>query len=272
MIFGKIISWMSGTPSTKPLPDVRWQETLDRFSFLDRLTPHEKSRLKHLTETFLSEKEFTSAGGLELTDAMCVSIAVQGCLPILNLGLDYYRDWVGIIVYPDEFVIPRSVEDEFGVVHEYDDVASGEAWEGGPLLISWQDAQMAGDGYNVVIHEFAHKLDMLNGPADGVPPLPPGLSRQTWEETLLAAYEDFCERVDEAEIRWERTGEDLFAKLPFDPYAAENPGEFCAVMSETFFEEPDILREVYPALYGQFCGFYRQDLTVSSLNCKISAS
>ena len=251
MAIGKLINWLRGTREATPLPEALWQETLAGLPFLDRLSDEEKARLRKLSEDFLAEKEFTSAGGLELTDAMCVSIAVQGCLPILNLGLQSYRDWVGIIVYPDEFIIPRSVEDEFGVVHEYDDVASGEAWEGGPLLISWRDAQMAGEGYNVVIHEFAHKLDMLNGEADGIPPLPPGLSRKEWEETLLAAYEDFCALVEQAE---ERSMETLL-----DPYAAESPGEFFAVMSETFFETPEILREEYPALYAQLARFYRQD-------------
>ncbi len=251
MAIGKLFNWLRGTQGTKPLPEALWQETLAGLPFLDRLSNEENARLRQLSEDFLAEKEFTSAGGLELTDAMCVSIAVQGCLPILNLGLQSYRDWVGIIVYPDEFIIPRSVEDEFGVVHEYDDVASGEAWEGGPLLISWRDAQMAGEGYNVVIHEFAHKLDMLSGEADGIPPLPTALKRKEWEETLLAAYEDFCARVDEAE---ERGVETLL-----DPYAAESPGEFFAVMSETFFEMPETLREEYPALYTQLSRFYRQN-------------
>jgi Mlc titration factor MtfA (ptsG expression regulator) len=251
MAIGKIFDWLRGKREIPRLPDALWQETLAGLSFLDRLNSEEKSRLRALTEAFLAEKEFTSAGGLELTDAMCVSIAAQGCLPILNLGLESYRDWVGVIVYPDEFIIPRTVEDEFGVVHEYDDVASGEAWEGGPLLVSWHDAQMAGDGYNVVIHEFAHKLDMLNGEADGIPPLPPGMPRKDWEETLLAAYEDFCALADKADERGEET--------LLDPYAAESPGEFFAVMSETFFETPDILREEYPKLYKQFNRFYRQD-------------
>lgn len=133
---------------------------------------------------------------------------------------------------PDEFIIPRLVEDEFGVVHEYDDVTSGEAWEGGPLLISWHDAQMAGDGYNVVIHEFAHKLDMLNGEADGIPPLHAGMSRQVWSETLHAAFEDFCQLVDVAE--------DYGRETLLDPYGAEHPGEFFAVMSEAFFESPEL--------------------------------
>ncbi|MEI7611867.1 MAG: M90 family metallopeptidase [Betaproteobacteria bacterium] len=247
----KLFNWLRGKPEPSPLPERLWQETLDRLPFLHRLSPNDRSRLKKLTEDFLADKEFTTAGELELTDAMCVLIAVQGCLPILNLGLVCYRDWVGIIVYPDEFVIPRSVEDEYGVMHEYVDIASGEAWAGGPLLISWNDAQMAGDGYNVVIHEFAHKLDMLNGEADGIPPLPPGLPRKEWEDTLLAAYENFCTQVDAAEEYGEAT--------LIDPYAAENPGEFFAVLSETFFESPADLRQEYPALYALFVRFYQQD-------------
>ena len=250
-MLSRLLGWLKRKQEAAVLPEALWHDTVASLPFLNRLDDEAKTRLKKLAETFLAEKEFTTAGGLELTDAMCVSIAAQGCLPILNLGLDWYRDWVGIIVYPDEFVIPRTREDEFGVVHEYDEVASGEAWEGGPLLISWHDAQMAGEGYNVVIHEFAHKLDMLNGEVDGVPPLPAGLSRQAWGAVLLSAYNDFCELVDEAEACGEET--------LLDDYAAENPGEFFAVMSEVFFETPDILREEYPALYGQFVRFFRQD-------------
>jgi Mlc titration factor MtfA (ptsG expression regulator) len=250
-LLGKMRAWLGGAPRRSVLPEDLWRETLDGLPFLAGLDAGESSRLRELTEIFLAEKEFTAAGGLDLTGAMCASIAAQGCLPILNLGLKYYRDWIGIVVYPDEFVIPRTVEDEFGVVHEYDDVASGEAWEGGPLLGSWRDAQMAGDGYNVVIHEFVHKLDMRNGEADGVPPLPAGIPRREWEDALLAAFDDFCVRVDSA-----GDGGDALA---IDPYASENPGEFFAVLSEIFFETPDVLRHDYPALYALFVRFYRQD-------------
>ena len=250
-MFGKLINWLGGTQQTAALPDALWAATIADLPFIACLSDEDKDRLRELSECFLAEKEFTTAGGLELTDAMCVSIAAQGCLPILNLGIDYYRGWVGIVVYPDEFVIPRSIEDEFGVVHEYDDVASGEAWEGGPLLISWRDAQMAGSGYNVVIHEFAHKLDMLSGGADGTPPLPADVSLADWETTLLDAYDDFCAMVDAADALGEET--------QLDPYAAENPGEFFAVMSETFFETPQNLLDTYPALYRQLAAFYRQD-------------
>ncbi len=127
------------------------------------------------------------------------------------------------------------------------------------MLISWRDAQMAGAGYNVVIHEFAHKLDMLNGEADGVPPLPAELPRQEWEQTLLAAFDDFCLKVDTAEAREERDEIPMEESLAIDPYASEHPGEFFAVLSETFFEAPDILHREYPEIYGLFRAFYRQD-------------
>ena len=250
-MISRLFGWLRNRQQPASVPDTLWQAIVVELPFLAALSDEEQVRLRFLAEHFLAQKEFTAAGGLELSDAICVSIAAQGCLPILNLGLDYYRGWVGVIVYADEFIIPRSVEDEFGVVHEYQELASGEAWDGGPLLISWRDAQMAGAGYNVVIHEFAHKLDMLNGNANGPPPLPAGISHTNWQQVLLASYHHFCHLVDQAEEGGEET--------TFDPYAAENPGEFFAVMSEAFFETPDILQTEYPTLYENLAGFYRQD-------------
>lgn len=259
MVLGPLFGWLRGSSTPAPLPDALWQDTLSALPFLQSLNADERGRLRALSEAFLAEKEFSSAGGLELDDAMCVAIAVQACLPILELGLGQYRDWVGIIVYPDEFVIPRRIEDEDGLVHEYDEVAAGEAWDGGPVLISWVDTQMAGAGYNVVIHEFAHKLDMRSGVADGVPSLPPGVTREQWEETMFAAYDDFCAAVDDAEERAEAGDEAALDELPFDPYAAENPAEFFAVMSEAFFETPEVLRDAYPDFYDLLRRYYRQD-------------
>jgi len=228
------------------IPDTLWQDTLRRMPFLQRLAVDEKKQLKTLVDRFLDEKEFSSAGGLVLTDEICVSIAAQGCLPILHLGLSAYADWVGIIVYPDEFVVQREIEDENGVIHEFSDVISGEAWDGGPLLVSWKDVQMAGDGYNVVIHEFAHKLDMLNGEADGIPLLHSGLDAAEWESTLLAAYEDFCQRVDAGE------------NTRIDAYASENPAEFFAVLAECFFEIPDTVDREYPAVFNLLQRYFKQ--------------
>ncbi|MDP3537789.1 MAG: zinc-dependent peptidase [Azonexus sp.] len=229
------------------IPDELWEKTVAALPFLASLTVDEKKSLKSLAEAFLAEKEFSTAGGLALSDEICVSIAAQGCLPILNLGLTAYREWVGIVVYPDEFVVSRQIEDEDGVVHEYDDVLAGEAWEGGPLLVSWRDVQMAGDGYNVVIHEFAHKLDMLNGQADGMPALHSGITEEEWAQVFVAAYEDFCRRVDDAE------------ETIIDPYASDEPAEFFAVLSESFFELPAVVQNEYPALYDLLRRYYRQD-------------
>lgn len=229
------------------IPETLWRSTISGLPFLAALAVDEEKRLKTLAEAFLAEKEFSAAGGLILTDAICVSIAAQGCLPVLELGLSAYRDWVGIVVYPNEFVVPRQLEDENGVVHEFSDVISGEAWDGGPLLISWHDVQLAGDGYNVVIHEFAHKLDMLNGAADGMPALHGNLTVDEWESTFFPAWKDFCSRVDGGEI------------TTIDPYASESPEEFFAVISECFFEIPTQLVHDYPALYRLFCRYYRQD-------------
>ncbi len=241
-----LFNWFGGLRKTT-VSDSLWAQTMSALPFLDVLAVDEKFRLKTLVEAFLTEKEFSTAGVLELSDEICVAIAAQGCLPILELGLAAYRDWVGIVVYPDEFVVPRRVEDESGVVHEYDDVLSGEAWEGGPLIISWHDAQMAGAGYNVVIHEFAHKLDMLNGEADGMPALHSGMAQEEWDRIFFAAYDDFCRRVD--------SGEETI----IDPYASDDPAEFFAVLSENFFELPDVVNREYPALYALLRSYYRQD-------------
>lgn len=229
------------------IPDDLWAVTIVSLPFLEVLSVTEQQQLKALAESFLATKEFSTAGGLELNDEICVSIAAQGCLPILQLGLNAYRDWIGIIVYPDEFVVRRQLEDETGVIHEFDDVLSGEAWEGGPLIVSWHDVKMAGDGYNVVIHEFAHKLDMLNGDADGIPALHGGMTENEWEETFFDAYDHFCARVD--------SGEETL----IDPYASEAPAEFFAVLSESFFEIPDVVADEYPKLYDLFKRYYRQD-------------
>ena len=240
-----LFDWVSGNRQSR-IADPLWQKIISAQPYLDRLAVDDQNKLKKLVDRFLEAKEFSPAGGLVLTDEICLSIAAQGCLPILHLGLSAYDDWVGIVVYPDEFVVERQIEDEFGVIHEYSDVISGEAWEGGPLLVSWQDVQSAGNGYNVVIHEFAHKLDLLNGEADGIPMLHSGLDVDEWQHTLLTAYHDFCRRVDAGE------------ETDIDPYAAENPAEFFAVLTECFFEIPDTVDREYPAFFNLLTQYFRQ--------------
>ena len=153
------------------------------------------------------------------------------------------------MVYPGEYVYDGEQMDEDGIVHHVRHVRSGEAMEGGPMVLSWQDVEHSGqgEGFNVVIHEFAHKLDMKNGDANGRPPLHSGISPADWASDFQAAYDDLCRRVG--------SGEETL----IDPYATESPGEFFAVLSEYFFEAPDVLHQEYPAVYGLLVRFYRQD-------------
>lgn len=223
-----------------------WRRVEEGHDFLATLKADDRLRLREMASRFIAEKEWSGAQGLVLRPEIQVSIALQACLPVLNLGLEFYRGWVGIVVYPGDFVIPRRVTDEDGIVHEYDDAVLGEAWEGGPVILSWFDDRDEAWGINVVIHEFAHKLDMLNGVADGCPPLHAGMSREAWKADFGGAFEDFQRRVD--------AGEDTM----LDPYAAESPAEFFAVMSEAFFETPDLLQHDYPAVFVQLTRFYRQ--------------
>jgi Mlc titration factor MtfA (ptsG expression regulator) len=229
------------------LDAVLWQDTLRRLPFLRGLTPDECVRLREAVILFLHQKSVRGAGGLQLDNSMQLMIAVQACVLILNLDLDYYRGWVEVIVYPDEFVPAVEYIDDDGVVHIDREPRTGEAWLQGPVILSWADVAPGADGVNVVIHEFAHKLDMLNGDANGFPPLHPDMSRQAWTSAFASAYEDFCRRVD--------AGEDM----AIDPYAAESPAEFFAVMSEAFFEMPSEVLADYPGVYAQLNVFYRQD-------------
>jgi len=229
----------------------QWREAEYALPFLDRLGDDERRRLRELACAFIAEKEWHGARGLRLTVPIQLSIALQACLPILNLGLDWYRGWVGVVVYPGDFVISRRIVDADGIVHEYDDPVLGEAWEDGPVLLSWFDHPEEVGDVSIVIHEFAHKLDMTNGATDGMPALPADMSQADWSAAFSAAYADFRRRVRAAEMRGGQTA--------IDPYAAEHPSEFFAVTSEVFFEAPDLLFEEYPAVYEQLRRFYRQE-------------
>lgn len=223
------------------IDDALWRRATRGLAFLP-----DSPKLRELALLFLAEKQFAGAHGLEVTDAMRVSIAAQACLPILELGLDWYSGWTGVVVYPGDFRVRRETVDEAGVVHEWDDELAGEAMPGGPVVLSW-DAAANDPAINVVIHEFAHKIDMRNGEADGVPPLHPGMDRRAWREALEDAYEGFCDAVERGKDTW------------LDPYAAEHLSEFFAVITEAFFEDARETRRRYPAVYEQLKRFYRQD-------------
>ncbi|MGE0876070.1 MAG: zinc-dependent peptidase [Burkholderiales bacterium] len=223
-----------------------WEGVVRELPFLAGLDEAGMRRLRELALLFLAEKEFSAARGLRLTSAMRLSIAAQAVLPVLVLGLDWYAGWKGIVVYPGDFRVRRREMDDDGVVHEWDDALAGEAWPGGPVVLSWDTLKNAPD-MNVVIHEFAHKLDMLNGEADGLPPLHADMDRKAWSAAWSAAYAGFCDAVDRGRQTW------------LDPYASENAAEFFAVMSEAFFLDPQEARRRYPEVYEQLTRFYRQD-------------
>jgi Mlc titration factor MtfA (ptsG expression regulator) len=231
------------------IDDVPWHRALERLPILARLDPAESRRLRELCTIFLHEKRFEPVQGLELDEGIRITIAALACLPILNLGPDWYDDWYTVVVYPAEFVRPREEFDAVGVMHQWEEVLGGESWERGPVVLSWADVEASGwgDGYNVVIHEMAHKLDMRNGAAAGFPPLHKDMRVSAWTQGFALAYEDLTRRVE--------NGEDT----ALDPYAAESPAEFFAVFSEYFFECPAVVMRAYPEVYRQLCLFYRQD-------------
>jgi Mlc titration factor MtfA (ptsG expression regulator) len=225
----------------------QWARVEVQMPFLDFLDAGNRHRLRELALQFLSEKALHGAQDFSLSADDRLVIALQACLPILNLGLDYYAGWVEVIVYPGEFVVPRSFMDEDGIVHEYDDVLSGEAWEDGPVVLSWPQESDSEAGINVAIHEFVHKLDMLNGTPSGQPPLHSDMSVAAWARDFSAAYGDFVKRLDAG------------LETPLDPYAGEHPAEFFAVASEAFFVDPARLFAAYPAVYRQLAQLYRQN-------------
>ncbi|ODS91771.1 MAG: hypothetical protein ABS45_09775 [Comamonas sp. SCN 65-56] len=247
-----------GLSRPEPIDAAQWQRVATDLPFLDHLDEAERGLLKRQCEAFLAAKQFSGAAGFVVDDDVRIAIALQACLP------------------PDRFVAPRKQVDDAGVVHEYDDELAGEAMQGGPVVLSWPDADpTAGHvGYNVVIHEFAHKLDMLDGSPDGAPPLP-GAMRERWARTMTDAYEDFCMRVDRIEAAIPRhvdpesaAADAWYERLPLDPYAATDPGEFFAVTAETFFTAPQALAHAYPALYALFRDYFRQDPLTSALGSR----
>lgn len=236
---------------TAGIPDPLWHAATTALPFLAIYNPTELERLRALVVLFLDAKSIVGARGHEVTPLQRVIIAIQACVLILNLDLSWYEDFENIVVYPGEFVPGWEFEDEAGVVHRQEGPIAGEAMHRGPVMLSWPDVEASADwaatGMNLVIHEFAHKLDMRSGDADGCPPLPPGMSARRWKEVLDAAYGHFTARVR------------LGRHTSIDPYAAEHPAEFFAVLAEVFFADPQCLRTEYRALYDLYAEFFGQN-------------
>lgn len=233
----------------RAIPVPRWRQLCDAVPLLAAFEPAEQRRLHQLASIFLNEKTFHGARDVELDDSHRELIAAFAAVPILGLDSDWYDGFVEIIVYPSEFKTRHEVTDESGLVHVADKVLSGESWQHGPVILSLADVEdsLALDGYNVVLHELAHKIDMRNGDANGMPPLHRDMNPGLWARTFQAAFDGL--HADLAVGR----------ETLVDPYAAEGPDEFFAVLSEAFFECPREVRDEYPDLYEQLRRFYRQD-------------
>jgi Mlc titration factor MtfA (ptsG expression regulator) len=233
------------------IPHDLWEGATEKLAFLQNLSAVEKAHLRELSSLFLYEKNFVGAHEFALTEAMCVTIAAQACLPVLKLGFNHLSGWTDVIIYPSPFRISRDSVDDAGVVHHEERVLVGESWARGPLIVSWseveQDSLAAPSGRNVVIHEIAHKLDVLNGRMNGFPPLHVGMSIPKWTEALSNAYQHLVARVDHHHY----TG--------INPYAASSPAEFFAVVSEYFFCSPETLHTHFPEVYQQLQLYYRQN-------------
>jgi MtfA peptidase len=248
-----MFAWLKKRRMSPAIPPALWQEVFEKFPFLAARPTSDIDQLKSLAAQFLRTKEFHGANGFVITDFVAVAIAAQAVLPVLKLGLYWYDDFVGIVVHPDEVVAQRIVADEHGVVHTYEEVLAGEAMDTGPVMLSWTDVSSAGlmaeSGYNVVIHEFIHKIDMRDGAPDGCPPLRDRAAREAWLQVMTTNYDAFRERV----IIAERFGGQA---TWLDPYGATSIDEFFAVACEAYFVNRPRFESEFPALVPLLDGFF----------------
>ncbi len=239
------------TLERRAIPDELWHLTLARFPFLAERDAQDVAQLRELTTLFLAAKEFHGANGLAVTDGMAVAIAAQACLPALRLGLHWYDGFVGLVVHEDAVVAAREVEDASGIVHRFDEELSGEAMSGGPIMLAWRDVDDAAEsakwGYNVVVHEFAHVIDMRAAITSDVQNAKPDTERGAWILAFADEYDRFCAAVD--------AGEHTF----LDPYGAEALEEFFAVSAEAFFVAAAHLQLEYAKVYELLTAIFRQD-------------
>jgi len=236
------------TPVT-PIDDTLWRQALDRVPLAGALDPPRAHYLRQLAAFFLHTKRFHAYGGAPLDDFMRLAIAMQASLPALPRGPRAFKGWTNVLVYPGEFSKRRSHYDApTGVVTDSDDTLIGEAWDRGPMVLSLADVALdleaPWDGFNVVIHEMAHKLDMLNGPANGVPPLPPSINRRAWIQTMQSRFDALSKSLANGK------------RTAIDPYAATAPEEYFAVTSELYFSNPTVLRKAEPEVMALLDRYY----------------
>lgn len=234
-----------------PIKHDLWESVSKKLVILQGMSSVEKAHLRELSTLFLHQKNIYSVQGLVLTEKMRVIIAAQACLTTLKLGIALLNGWSDIIVYPDAFRVNRDEMDEYGIVHQGEHILSGEAWSRGPVILSWQDIESdmhrKQQGQNVILHEISHKLDMLNGRANGMPPLHFSMQTEQWTATFSQAYQQLNQRLEHHH------------RVCVNPYAATSPAEFFAVFTEYFFCAPEILNIHFREVYQQLRLYYRQD-------------
>ncbi|WP_262378651.1 zinc-dependent peptidase [Luteimonas viscosa] len=230
-----------------PVDDDTWRHVQARVRWIHALDDTRSQRLRALATLFLQRKTITPIEPLQLDATRRAILAALCCLPLLEFGEEGLHGWSQLIVYPDAFRVNRTHVDAAGVLHEWDDELIGEAWDGGPLILSWADVESDLDdphaGFCVAVHEMAHKLDALDGVLDGTPPLPRDWQR-AWAQDFQRAFDAFVADVDAGR------------EVAIDPYAAEAPEEFFAVCSEYHFSDPATLRDAFPAVAAHFERFF----------------
>ena len=237
-----------------PFPSEWERHIQNNIQYYHHLNNEEKKRLHDLIQIFIAEKHWLGCNNLELTDEIRVMIAAHACLMILALPNDYFRNVNSIYVYPTTIISPESPIGIFEVPTspvKGPMPILGEAHHSGPVILVWdavkRETRHPEHGHNVVYHEFAHKLDMLDDSADGTPPLTTPEEYQRWIEVCSKEYLEVCDKVEH--------GQPIF----FDSYAATNESEFFAVVTEHFFCEPENMKHHHPKLYQVLQDFYRQD-------------
>lgn len=234
-----------------PFPDA-WRAIVERqFALFGRLSAEDQAELLGHMQVFLDEKKFEGCGGLAITDEIRVTIAAQACLLLLHREPHYYPRLVSILVYPHAYVAQSRERLPGGIVVEEPSGRLGESWVDDVVVLAWDavrsGASDASDGHNVVLHEFAHQLDQEDGTSNGAPILEHRTRYVAWARILGEEFAALREAAGQGR------------QTDIDPYGATNPAEFFAVVTEAFFERPDVLRQRHPALYEELRTFYRQD-------------
>ncbi len=232
-----------------------WEEIIRRnVAHYCMLDIAQRAQLRALIQVFIAEKNWEGAGGLELNDEIRVTISAQACLLLLGLPHNYYRNVDSIIVYPSTVVPPPRkpgfFENTFAPVEPAHPII-GQAFMQGPVIIIWDAALRGGRhpeiGHNVIYHEFAHKLDMLDGSADGTPPLRDRSEFRDWVITCTHEYIRLKKDIEKGR------------KSFLNDYGATNEAEFFAVATEQFFDQPQLMMKHAPDLYRVLQEYYRQD-------------